>query len=70
MQLECMMISLRDIRWTITDCSIFPRQFLVLYCFKCNSASFGRYSTVFLFPNMPPKHVEQDQIDAKWIGKS
>ena len=35
--------------------------FLAFHCFKCYMASFPRYK-----PNiMPPKHAEQDQIDAK-----
>ena len=42
------------------------RGFIVFHCFKCYLASFFRYKTVFL-PNI--KHAEQDQIDAKWLGK-
>ena len=44
-------------------------RFLAFYCFKCYLASFSRYKTVFLLNIMPPKHAEQDQIDAKWLGK-
>ena len=45
------------------------RRFLAFYCFKCYLASFSRYKTVLLPNIMPPKHAEQDQIDAKWLGK-
>ena len=45
------------------------RRFLAFHCFKCYFASFSRYKTVFLPNIMPPKHAEQDQIDAKWLGK-
>ena len=45
-------------------------RFLPFHCFKCYLASFSRYKTAFFFPNiMPPKHTEQDQIDAKLLGK-
>ena len=45
-----------------------PR-FLAFNCFKRCLASFSRYKTAFLPNIMPPKHGEQDQIDAKWLGK-
>ena len=44
-------------------------QFLVFHCFKCYLASFSWYKTVFLPDIVPPKHAEQDQIDAKWLEK-
>ena len=46
------------------------RRFLAFHCFKCYLASFSRYKTTFLHNIMPPEHAEQDQIDAKWLGKS
>ena len=45
------------------------RRFLVFHCFKSYLASFSRYKTLFLPNIMPPKHAEQDQIDAKCLGK-
>ena len=48
----------------------FPlRRFIAFYCFKCYLASFSRYKTACLPNIMPPKHAEEDQIDAKWLGK-
>ena len=44
-------------------------QFLMFHCFKCYLASFSRYKTAFLSNIMSPKHAEQDQIDAKCLGK-
>ena len=46
------------------------RRFLAFHCFKCYLTSFSRYKTMFLPNSMPPKHAEQDQLDAKWLGKS
>ena len=46
------------------------RGFLAFHCFKCYLASFFRCKTVFLPNIMPPKHAEQDQIGAKWLGKN
>ena len=45
------------------------RQFLAFYCFKCYLVTNSRCKTTFLPNIMPPKHTEQDQIDAKWLGK-
>ena len=45
------------------------RRFLAFYCFKCYLVSVSRCKTTFLPIIMPPKHSEQDQIDAKWVGK-
>ena len=45
------------------------RGFLAFHCSKCNLISFFRYRTVFLPNIMPSKHAEEDQIDAKWLGK-
>ena len=45
------------------------RGFLAFHCFKCYFTSFSRYKTLFLPNIMLPKHAEQDQIDAKWLGK-
>ena len=48
------------------------RRFLACHCFKCYLTSFSGYETALtaFLPNMkPPKHAEQDQIDAKWLGK-
>ena len=39
--------SARDVRWTITDCSIFLDRFLEFHRFKCYLGSFSRYITVF-----------------------
>ena len=36
-----------DVRWTITDCSIFLDRFLAFHRFKCYLGSFSRYITVF-----------------------
>ena len=44
-------------------------RFLAFYCFKCYLASFLRYKTLSVSHIMPPKHAEQDQIDANWLGK-
>ena len=48
--------------------AFFLCRFLAFYCIKCDLASFSRYKA-FLPHIMPPKHVEQDQTDAKWLGK-
>ena len=37
--------------------------------FEFHLAPFSRYKTAFLLNIMRPKHVEQDQIDAKLLGK-
>ena len=48
----------------------FPlHRFLAAHCFQCYLVSFSRYKTAFLPNMMPPKHAEQNQIDAKWLGK-
>ena len=39
--------------------------FLAFYCFKCYLASFQGTKLHI----MSPKHAEQDQIDANWLGK-
>ena len=44
-------------------------RFLAFYCFKCYLDSFSRYTTVFLPNIMSPKHAEQGQTDANWLGK-
>ena len=49
--------------------AFFLCQFLVFYCFKCYLGSFSRCKTVFSPNILPPKHTEQDQIDAKWLEK-
>ena len=35
--------------------------------FAFHLASFSTYKTAFLPNIMPPKHTEQDQIEAKWL---
>ena len=45
------------------------RRFLAFHCFNCYLASISRYKTTFLPNIMPPKHAEQEHIDAKWLGK-
>ena len=42
---------------------------LAFRCFKCHLDFFSRYKTTFLSNIMPHIHVEQDQTDAKWLGK-
>ena len=37
------------------------------YCFKCYLVSFSRYCGFTQY--YAPKHAEQDQTDAKWLGK-
>ena len=46
--------SSRDVRWTITDCSIFLDRFLAFHRFKCYLGSFSRYITVFFYPILYP----------------
>ena len=45
------------------------RRFLAFHCFKCYLASFSRFKSAFIPNIMLPKHAEQDQIDAKLLGK-
>ena len=49
--------------------AFFLRPFFAFYCFKCYSGSFSSCKTAFSPNIIPPKHVKQDQIDAKWLGK-
>ena len=44
-------------------------QFLALHCFKIYLASFSRYKTAFSTQCYAPQFTEEDQIDAKWLGK-
>ena len=50
--------------------AFFLRRFLAFYYFKCYFGSFSRCNTKFSPNIIPPKHAEQDQIDAKWLEKS
>ena len=49
--------------------AIFLHRYLAFYCFKCYLGSFSRCQTAFAPYIIPPKHAEQDQIDAKWLEK-
>ena len=45
------------------------RLFLAFYCLNCYLVSFSRYKTLKYINIMSPKHTEQDQNDAKRLGK-
>ena len=55
-------------RLSLTE-SFFLRRFPAFYCFKCYLGSFARCKTAFSPNSIPPKHAEQDQINAKWLQK-